>query len=542
MNWLMRANWTLLALGVGLLLLTAIVAIWPNDELIITPTDTQTLALPARPFEQDQAAYDTLANTVFAQEFSAPSMQLPDLKRHLTYYGPNKRPDSQAAEQQWLHIALRGSGGKREIKSVEPGQPTYLVYQKSGRTGNYNFSPDNAETGLWIEVTQNPGSKEAQVIVSMRDQNEEIVTRPEEYRELTLTERPVPRYGAGKWELDGQRVDGSLLSRQRARWYGADQFLIDHGGDAYAAAAAKQRVSFGKDQDLYFLRVAVGDNLVWKEGKWEPVTSAEQSLGYPLLHVVSAQERTLECEIWDVEGKGKVTARITRGTPRWQLRFIQREVRFAGARTRSRLNLDMGTERAVVQPNDWIVLLDNDEWQRIDTVERLEAFLSDRLLGQLLVIDGVDKEDGQQVLRAHVYDSGRTARKNITFRSSEPYVVIEGTPTPTIATPKKDTVQEDAPDDEGAEDEEEEKVDAEPTLPFELPDEVNPEEIRKRWEEFRKERGGQSSPPFNMEELRRGFRGREGMRWREQGPQGNSNEDPVEFRIKVAPLTRKKNV
>ncbi|MCP5507977.1 MAG: hypothetical protein H7A37_06730 [Chlamydiales bacterium] len=49
----------------------------------------------------------------------------------------------------------------------------------------------------------------------------------------------------GKW-----RVDGTLLARQRARWYGPDMFLKRHGGDEFKDVSGKRRIDFGEKATL----------------------------------------------------------------------------------------------------------------------------------------------------------------------------------------------------------------------------------------------------------------------------------------------------
>ncbi len=522
MSSLLRVNWILAALAATLLLAAGLIAVWPSSDLPPPAVNGKNGRTLTRPFAQPEETLANLGDTVFALEFSAPTLQLPDLSKHLTYYGRNKRPDAQASEQHALFIALRSVGGTLDIKSVEPGQQLYLVYQKNGRRGNYELSPENAETGLWFEVFTKEKPEELRVMVSMLDQNGELVTRPPELREVTLTERPLPRYGTGRWELDGERVDSSLLTRQKGRWEGQDQFLIDHGGETYAAEAAKQRITFEKDGERYSVRLGSGDYLVWKEGRWRNVDSqTEPTAGLPLLSIKQIEDRSLNCDLWDAEGKSVVSARLSKTVPQWKLSFLQKDVRFAGARTRTSLNLDVAAERIVTQPDDWFLLVNNEELKKIDTVDLLDAYLADKLRGQLLVIEGVDKEEGQPVLKAHIYSEGRSQKKPVTFRTTEPFVVIGGiqTPPPAVPTPPVVPSKEPAvlPVDviKAPKEEVPEAIlpsDTSTDTPIDLPQEIDPEDIRKRWEEFRKE-GSPTRKPLDRN-LR--SENKEGMRYIEE--------------------------
>ena len=48
-------------------------------------------------------------------------------------------------------------------------------------------------------------------------------------------------------------------------------------------------------------------------------------------------------------------------------------------------------------------------------VEQIDAYVEGRLRGELLVLDGMERENGERVLRGHIYNSSRTERLPIDF-------------------------------------------------------------------------------------------------------------------------------
>src|SRR5437016_6936935 len=64
--------------------------------------------LPKRAFTQPKEAYESIGPPFLSLQFSPMSMQLPDLKRYLIYYGRNGRPDA-VMENALLHFAFTGN-------------------------------------------------------------------------------------------------------------------------------------------------------------------------------------------------------------------------------------------------------------------------------------------------------------------------------------------------------------------------------------------------------------------------------------------------
>ena len=85
----------------------------------------------------------------------------------------------------------------------------------------------------------------------MTGDNDLILKEPKEHAEFTLPEKEFARLSSlATWELGKWRVDGTLLARQKSRWYGVDKFIERHGGDEYKDKKGKQRIDFGEGEEL----------------------------------------------------------------------------------------------------------------------------------------------------------------------------------------------------------------------------------------------------------------------------------------------------
>lgn len=400
-KWLDLVNLGMAALF-AFLVVAAGVLEWSRPSHIALPQITAPkTSLPKKGFAQKQEAYDAIGEPVLALEYHPPRLQLPDLRQQIAYYGQNNRPDV-SLNNALLHF---GFAKGTEIASAPPNKPLYLVYQKDDSSGSYRFSPRNEKTSLWIEA--DAIDKDATIHVHMLDENGEEVRNPEVYASFSVKEKEYARYGSAPWEIGKWRVDGTLLARQRARWFGVDKFLERHGGDEYADISGKNRVDFGEKDDLYSVYIGEGSALIWDGSRWKSVVPGEKSRGYPLLVVKKVEERLMNLELWDPDGNKKIALNLLKSTETWVPTNIQKDFKFLGARTRSQFVFEVDDEKMLLSPHDWL-LLTSDGWRKLDSADEIDAYVDRSETGTLFVFNGVERTGDQQVLRGAIYNPSRT--------------------------------------------------------------------------------------------------------------------------------------
>lgn len=370
------------------------------DEISVKST------LPKGAFTLPKPAYDAIATSALALKFSPMTFQLPDLRKVLTFYGKNGRPDAKNAHAP-LHFAFNGN---KTASSILPGERLYVTYDKTLSPPQYVFSPNNTPTPLWIEA--DVVNSEAVIRVAVQDENGQIIRDPSGYAEFTLAAKEFVRFNGAPWEIGKWRVDGSLLARQKARWYGLDKFLQKHGGAEYEALQNKQRIDFGENENAYSVFVTVGDCLAWANDQWSVVRPGDESLGKPLICVNKVDERLINLELWDVEGKAKVNLNLLKSHEAWLPKNLEQSFRFVGARTRSQYVFEIDDERITLRPHDWLVMTE-DGWKKLSTAEDIDEYVDRKLTGPLFVFDGIEKKDDRQVLLGTMFNSSRTDMQSV---------------------------------------------------------------------------------------------------------------------------------
>lgn len=400
-KWMDWVNYGIVGV-ISILLLTALffVVIHPG-EFPAHDAVARKSNIPKRAFARPPEAYDAISAPALKLSFSPLSVQLPDLRKHLVYYGKNGRPD---ADRDHPVMYLAFTGNKTPL-AVPPEKRFYVLYDKKQTPPQYVFSKNNTETPLWIEA--NVQSNQALIKAGLKLEDGKEIHEPTAYAEFNLTEKEFVRFGGSTWELDGLRVDGTLLARQKARWHGVDRFLEKHGGEEYKEYIDKHRVDFGDGENLYSVYLSQGSCLIWQDGKWKAIKPGESSLENPMISVKKIDERVMNLELWDGEGKGKIVLNLIKATEPWAPQAIEEDFKFIGARTKSQFIFEIKNERMLLRPYDWLILTE-EGWKKLETPEEIDQYVERKLIGPLFVFDQIERKEDKQIASGTLFNASRT--------------------------------------------------------------------------------------------------------------------------------------
>lgn len=362
--------------------------------------------------EQD---YEAIGAPLFESHWNPISLQLPDLRTVLSYYGINSRPDAKSGAirlQFGVGSASSSASTPNTLASIAPKEPLYLVYERSQNSGRYLFSPNNKKTALWILAE--PVENSAKINLFLQDEAGNRVKEPAIRAEFTLQQKELPRGGPSNWSLGPFRVDGTLLARQKARWFGQDLFINDHGGPEYADRAGKERIEFGEGPDRYIVYLGPESCLVWEDDHWAPDSSVEDSSIYPLLCVKKIEERLLRLELWDVEGKSRVPLTMLRSTDNWNPTQLQKDFSFLASRTLSQYIFSIRKERTTLRVHDWF-LLTKEGWKRLATPAQIDAYVEEKEPGVLFIFEGPKEKGEVRVLSGILYNTTRSTKIEVEY-------------------------------------------------------------------------------------------------------------------------------
>lgn len=414
-----------------------------SKEIFLASPQDKSNSLPKNSFQFSLDKYEKIDGDFLHLTSSVPTLQLPDLKTHLIYLGKNGRPDAQVENAQ-LHFSLTGPA--KQTTSAFLNEKVYLTFDKGSKQMQYLFSPNNEKTALWFEASLGQ-SQDLIIHVNMEDEDGKKVKEPAHYAQFRLPEKEfiAPR---ANWEIDQMRVDGTLLARLKARWYGPDKFLENHGGKEFAFAQGRERIDFGEGEDLYYVFVKAGESLVWKDGRWQQIEPGQKTVDLPLLSVKKIDDRLIAFELWNIDGKAKVTLNLLKSNEPWRAnngQAIQQAFKFVGARTKTQNLFEINKTRTVIRPNDWL-LLTSKGWKKLQTPEEIDRYVQRKERGMLFVFEGWKSKEDRQTMIGTLYNISRsnTETVELTMQNSKPR-----------ATAKKPAAKNSDDDDDDDDDDEE---------------------------------------------------------------------------------------
>ncbi len=425
---------------IGLIGLVLAGLLWwrsPIPLSFVTP-ELRTVKVPKNAFEHPTFDYDAIDRHFITLRHSPPSLQLPDLKSVIQYLGKNGRPDARSGLGN-LHFTLAGS---KSVVSVSPNEKLYLVLDKALQPPRYLLSPKNEKTSLWVEVT--PTDNSIVVNVGMVDDHDRLIKDPPSHAQFSLPDKEASRAGSANWEIGSLKVDGTLLARQRAKWFGPDKFLDNHGGEEFEELKGKHRIYFGEGDEMYSIFVGPGDCFNFENNRWKSIQPGPESTVHPLLSVKKIDDRLISFELWDVEGKGKVGLNLLKSTEPWvgvNAQVIQSMFKFVAARTRSQFVFKVKGERMVIAPHDWL-LLTAKGWMKLVSEKDIDAYVNRQVMGSLLVLRGITRKGDQQVLNGILYNPSRSDSQEIAL------LVGQGKDSKRSQPNKNDKVDPDDDDDD----------------------------------------------------------------------------------------------
>lgn len=411
-------NASLLAVCLILALLAAFFWLCRPSEIPETAPQVTYNTLPLGSFTFP--SYEKMGEEIFSLNFQSPTLHLPDLKNILVYYGKNARPDA-PDDKALLHLSIVGA---KEAKAVVPKEKIYLAYNGKAEGTKYSFSPNNEPTSLWIEC--DPRHQEAQITLFMLDENQKRVLEPENYAHFNIAEKEFSRNMSQSWELGKWRVDATLLARQKARWYGQDRFLEEHGGEEYKNLMGGQRIDFGEGAEAYSLFIKLNDCLVYENDQWHVLKPGESSFSKPLLVVKRIDERLMNFELWDVKGKGKIVLNLLKTSENFVQTPFEGIFKFLGARTRSQFVFEINSERMLLRPHDWLILTSTG-WKKLTTVEEIDDYVNRKMVGTLFIFDEILKKEDKQLLKGTVYNAHRTESYPVELAMQPSILPLKGT-------------------------------------------------------------------------------------------------------------------
>jgi hypothetical protein len=83
-------------------------------------------------------------------------------------------------------------------------------------------------------------------------------------------------------------------------------------------------------------------------------------------------------------------------------------------RSASQVSCALGKRRVILRVGDWLLKTPTG-WRNLRRTDEIQSYLSHRLKGELLIFDAIEKEQGNWVMKGHLFDETRTQQLPLTL-------------------------------------------------------------------------------------------------------------------------------
>lgn len=345
----------------------------------------------------------------FSLEKNTSEFLLPDLRKTLVFYGTNERPDTSEKEIT-LFFGIKPSN---KIHAMPANKKAYLEHAFKKGKNSWQFL-EQTKSPIWV-VPQADDEATASLQLAMKDASGNIVQEPKEYASFLLKRLPLTFHQrkSDPWQIEDFTLDKTLLTSQGAIWYGNDLFLSEYGGPEYSEAKGAEHILFQSAEHTHSLFVAEGDALTFSSGRWQKTAIGKSSRGKSLLIAKEVNNGALIFDLWHPEGTYNLEVTLNKTATNI---ITEQTVKAAivGARSKKDWIINFSGTRKLVRLHDWILFHD-ETCETLDTLEKVDNFLSGEVKGKLLVIDSVEKRAGDNALIGKLFDETRSQMLKITI-------------------------------------------------------------------------------------------------------------------------------
>ena len=308
------------------------------------------------------------------------------LASELVLVAYNSRPDVDANDAKIL-ISLKNG---REQLTLSNGKSLFL---KESDQGKGLLSSENP-TGLWVKpILLDNGA----VLV---DAGRKLGEGEEKGQFIVASQGGIPScYNPSHQPF--------ALELKTARSFSQDLLIQKYGGREYASWRDKAVLYLTTGTNAYACFVSLGDYLVYEEGEWRICSYEDLKRDRPVAYIKAISGRSVEVEAWDETGFYPLHFKVDlESGARLQHKPETMPSRIR-LRSGSQVSCALGKRRVILREGDWL-LKTSTGWRNLRKSVEIEHYLNHRIKGELFIFDAIEKEQGQLVMKGHLFDETRT--------------------------------------------------------------------------------------------------------------------------------------
>ncbi|MCB1110781.1 MAG: hypothetical protein KDK64_07335 [Chlamydiia bacterium] len=354
----------------------------------MTQSSDPPLSIP--PIKRDELSelrilnYEKIGSGPFEVDSELQRFPFPDLSDQLQILSR-----SQYQETQYL-LALRGAQMKKVVHS---GEKLYLTYENDQLVFSDVSSP------LWVKVLAS-GEGRTTLEMGVDVISQEGKTLLSQAREVAIGENEKP---FKKEDISDAMLLKALEALGEARWWAPDRLFERYEGEEYQIYKGLERLEIPGEQILF---AEEGKWFVWKEDRWK--VGKEQGLPSALVREVSPYK--MEWDVWD--GRGLEWTRLTFHRERVRPLTVRMEevLTRLRQRTSTRISCRIDNRATILKVGDWLFRTERG-WHTVKSSYEVDAIVKFKVMGELFIFDGLEKQEGKEVFCGTLFDPMRVEQQ-----------------------------------------------------------------------------------------------------------------------------------
>lgn len=209
----------------------------------------------------------------------------------------------------------------------------------------------------------------------------------------------------------------SVLKRMQVKWYGPDEFLMEHG-DAGEDWKSIQRLEFMTAGKAEMVVLLPGQALVKQKQSMISQNLGTLTQGMPIWVVEDVEPSGLRFRAWSLSGLYSETMVLPRQSEQWSSKNLQDQISLSGVRSSQQISIRIQDQRWNLQLNDWMLHLPSG-WIKITHPKQVDEYVEGRLVGELLILRAIEYDGDGYRAKLRLYSPLRSQKIDFFLKTLE---------------------------------------------------------------------------------------------------------------------------
>ena len=321
------------------------------------------------------------------------------LREHFIFLGTNKQP---------------GLGVKQAV-FLEPSSDCYHAFELN-RQYAFNVSTrvedDHIECELCFDEAAHPYSIKLEHIsndhvslVVYKKSLENGTNRVVFKDEFALKKRPT-------FTIDSDHFKDYASSLNRLKVYDSDVFISTFVSDDSEYPQTTMKFSFLDKQGNPYVVYNHHDLFGYVDGQW--CTMKKSRSDCPMMIIEKNNRGGVDYTLWEPWTYSSINKKTSFSKEKYRFSQLSKKIALNGMRSKDEANIKIDGHDFKVKEQSWI-MFNGDEWIKLNTSEQLDAFITGKQIGELIVVDKVYRNAGTWAVDLSLFSPLRSQVETLTL-------------------------------------------------------------------------------------------------------------------------------